>query len=129
GAQRHQRGIGHHAPPTEKQNRPEIKPRIGLALSSSLRNVCPAGLGWLRTARASFPACSSSVGQRPCEIRPGTAPPSAHTPYGTRWPHWGPPGRYYGGAGYRSDFSGGGRTSCGRYDRADSSAVPPAPVG
>src|SRR5262249_47210411 len=34
----------------------------------------------LRTARAPFDACSSSIGQRHCEIRPGAAPPSHDTP-------------------------------------------------
>ena len=34
----------------------------------------------LRTARAPFDASSSSIGQRPCEIRPGAAPPSHDTP-------------------------------------------------
>src|SRR5262249_10563692 len=60
----------------------------------------------LRIARAGFPACSSSLGQCPCEIRPGPAPPADDTPSGTRWPHWpwGPPERYCGSAGYRNDF-------------------------
>ena len=50
-----------------------------------------------------FDACSSSIEQRPCEIRPGTAPPAHDTPSGTRSPHWpwGQPGRYCGRAGYR----------------------------
>ena len=50
-----------------------------------------------------FDACSSSIEQRPCEIRPGTAPPAHDTPYGTRLPHWpwGQPGRYCDRAGYR----------------------------
>ena len=56
-----------------------------------------------------FDACSSSIEQRPCEIRPGTAPPAHDTPYGTRLPHWpwGQPGRYCGSAGYRDDSVAG----------------------
>ena len=52
---------------------------------------------------AHFDACSSSIEQRPCEIRPGTAPLAHDTPYGTRSPHWpwGQPGRYCDRAGYR----------------------------
>src|SRR5436190_13736585 len=34
----------------------------------------------LRTARAPFDASSSSIEQRPCEIRPGAAPPADDTP-------------------------------------------------
>ena len=51
-----------------------------------------------------FDACSSSIEQRPCEIRPGAAPPAHDISYGTRLPHWpwGQPGRYYGRAGYRN---------------------------
>jgi hypothetical protein len=62
----------------------------------------------LRTARAGFLACRSSIGQR---IRDDT-----------RWPHWpwGQPGRYYGRAGCRDDFGGGCSTSKGRCDPADS---------
>ena len=43
-----------------------------------------------------FDACSSSLEQRPCEIRPGAAPLAHDTSYGTRLPHWpwGQPGRY-----------------------------------
>src|SRR5262245_40375985 len=50
---------------------------------------------------------------------------------GTRSPHWswGQPGRYYGRAGYRVAYGGGGRTSNDRYGRADISALPPTPVG
>jgi hypothetical protein len=50
-----------------------------------------------------FDACSSSIEQRPCEIRPGAAPLAHDTPYGTRLPHWpwGQPGRYCDRAGYR----------------------------
>src|SRR5262249_46745537 len=33
-----------------------------------------------------FDACSSSIEQRPCEIRPGPAPPAHDTSYGTRLP-------------------------------------------
>jgi hypothetical protein len=51
-----------------------------------------------------FDACSSSIEQRPCEIRPGSAPPAHDIPYETRSPHWpwGQPGRYYGRAGDRN---------------------------
>ncbi len=57
----------------------------------------------LRTVRAPFNAYGSSIGQRPCVARPGTAPPAHDTTYGTRSPHWpwGQPGHYYGRAGYR----------------------------
>ena len=60
----------------------------------------------IRTARAPFDACSSSIEQRPCAIRPGPAPPSDDTPYETRWRPWtwGPPERYCGSAGYRDDL-------------------------
>ena len=62
----------------------------------------------LRTARAGFLACRSSIGQR---IREDT-----------RWPHWpwGPPERYHGRAGYRDDFGGDWSTSKGRCGPADS---------
>jgi hypothetical protein len=85
----------------------------------------------LRTARAPFDACSSSIGQRPCETRAGAAPPVHDTSYGTRSPHWpwGRPERYYGSAGYREDFGGGCSTSNGHYGRADISASQPTPVG
>ena len=71
----------------------------------------------LRTAPASFDACSSSIEQRPCEIRSGPAPPADDTPYGTRLPHWpwGQPGRYCDRAGYRVT-SVAGCTSEGRCD-------------
>jgi hypothetical protein len=57
----------------------------------------------LRTVRAPFNAYGSSIEQRPCVARPGSAPPAHDTPYGTRSPHWpwGRPGHYYGRAGYR----------------------------
>ena len=50
-----------------------------------------------------FDASGSSIGQRLCVARPGTAPPAHDTPSGTRSPHWpwGQPGRYCGRAGYR----------------------------
>ena len=56
----------------------------------------------------------------PAEIRPGTAPPANATSYGARLPPWlwGQPARYYGRAGYRDDFGGGGRTSKGHCDPA-----------
>jgi hypothetical protein len=40
----------------------------------------------LRTARAPFDASSSSIEQRPYEIRPGPAPSADDTSYGTRLP-------------------------------------------
>ena len=85
----------------------------------------------LRTVRETFASYGSGLGQRPCEIRPGTAPPADDTPYGARLPHWpwGQPERYYGRAGYRDDFGGASRTSKGRYDLADSSALLATPVG
>jgi hypothetical protein len=57
-----------------------------------------------RTVRAPFNAHGSSIGQRPCVARPGTAPPAHDTTYGTRLPHWpwSQPGHYYGRAGYRN---------------------------
>ena len=57
----------------------------------------------LRTGRAPFNASGSSIEQRLCEIRPGSAPPAHDTPYETRSPHWpwGQPGRYCDRAGYR----------------------------
>src|SRR3954447_346248 len=63
-----------------------------------------------------FDACSSSIEQRPCEIRPGAAPLAHDTPYGTRLPHWpwGQPGRYFDRAGDR------------RSARAAPRALPPA---
>src|SRR5207248_8239231 len=75
----------------------------------------------LRTARAPFDASSSSIEQRPCEIRPGPAPPADDTPYETRLPHWswGQPERYYGRAGYRDVFGGGWSTSKEQYAPAD----------
>ena len=42
----------------------------------------------LRTARAPFDASSSSIEQRPCEIRPGAAPPADDTPSRTRLLPW-----------------------------------------
>jgi hypothetical protein len=81
----------------------------------------------LRTVRAPFDAYGSSIEQRPCVARPGTAPPAHDTPYGTRLPHWpwGQPGRYCASAGYRDGYGGGGRTSRGHCDLADRSALPP----
>jgi hypothetical protein len=90
--------------------------------------LCPRPL---RTARAPFDACSSSIGRRPCEIRPGAAPPAHDTPSETRspqWP-WGRPERYCGRAGYRDVFGGGRSTGKGPCDPADLSASLPAPVG
>jgi hypothetical protein len=57
----------------------------------------------LRTVQAPFNAYGSSIEQRLCGIRPGSAPPAHDTPYETRSPHWpwGQPGRYYGRAGDR----------------------------
>ena len=57
----------------------------------------------LRTGRAPFNASGSSIEQRLCVARPGSAPPAHDTPYETRSPHWpwGQPGRYYASAGYR----------------------------
>jgi hypothetical protein len=51
----------------------------------------------LRTGRAPFNASGSSIEQRLCVARPGSAPPAHDTPYETRSPHWpwGQPGRYY----------------------------------
>ena len=84
----------------------------------------------LRTARAPFDASSSSIEQRPCEIRPSTAPPADDTPYGTRLTHWpwGQPVRYYGRASYRVACGGGSCTSKGHCDLADISASLPSPV-
>ena len=58
----------------------------------------------LRTGRAPLNASGSSIGQRPCVARSGTAPPAHDTPDGTRSPHWpwGQPGRYCDRAGYRN---------------------------
>ena len=57
----------------------------------------------LRTVRAPFNAYGSSIEQRLCGARPGTAPPAHDTPNETRSPHWpwGQPGPYYGRAGDR----------------------------
>ena len=57
----------------------------------------------LRTVHAPFDAYGSSIEQRLCGMRPGTAPPAHDTPCETRAPHWpwGQPGRYCGRAGYR----------------------------
>src|SRR5262252_8267019 len=57
----------------------------------------------LRTVQAPFNAYGSSIEQRLCGIRPGSAPPAHDIPYETRSPHWpwGRPGRYYGRAGDR----------------------------
>src|SRR5262249_10242672 len=76
------------------------------ALRQSGKEVLSPAPPPLRTARAPFDASSSSIEQRPCEIRPGSAPPADDTPYGTRSPHWpwGRPERYYGIAGYRDDL-------------------------
>jgi len=59
----------------------------------------------LRTARAPFNASSSSIRQRPCEIRSGAAPPSDAISHGTRLPHWswGQPERYCNRASSRCD--------------------------
>jgi hypothetical protein len=73
----------------------------------------------LRTVRETFASYGSSLGQRPCEARPGSAPPADDTPStGRGCLIGGQPGRYCGSAGYRDDFGGGGRTSNGRCDRA-----------
>jgi hypothetical protein len=71
----------------------------------------------LRTARAGFLACRSSIGQR--------------IPKDTRLPPWlgGQPGRYYGRADSRDDIGGGCSTGKGRCDPADISATQPTPVG
>src|SRR3982751_4374861 len=57
-----------------------------------------------------FDACSSSIEQRPCEIRSGTVPPAHDTSSEARLPHWtwGQPGRYCARAGYRDECRGGG---------------------
>jgi hypothetical protein len=58
--------------------------------------------GSLRPGRAPFNASGSSIEQRPCVKRPGSAPPAHDTLYGTRSPHrLGRPGRYYGRASYQ----------------------------
>jgi hypothetical protein len=76
-------------------------------LCSSLRNACRPRLASLRTARAGFLACRSSIGQR---IREDTRLP--------HWP-WGQPERYCIRAGYRDDVGGGCSTSKGRCGPAD----------
>ena len=57
----------------------------------------------LRTVHAPFDAYGSSIEQRLCGMRPGTAPPAHDTPDETRSPHWpwGQPGRYFDRAGDR----------------------------
>ena len=57
----------------------------------------------LRTVQAPFNADGSSIEQRLCGIRPGSAPPAHDTPHGARLPHWpwGQPGRYFDRAGDR----------------------------